>query len=578
MLLLGLALATTVSPEQTVFPVHAKVSIRFRVEAGPEGLNPGDVLTVDEPVFHGMRWAKWGYLQTDAQRCNPLSEDTDKASAGLVRASAEGLELDVRHSVNGPGIHEEGQVRVEIVDGALVEGEALLIELGVEEGDCGWQTSDRALDRILLPVKLNAELVGIVPVRFEAHPEVVETRTLLPSQGLAGEPVEVRVVELDRYGNALSVTFTEQVFDVGVHRVNGSNPIRVTAEPPSASVYWGDLHTHHGHSYALDGVWYDANHAYSRDVMGFDFGCESAKAFPTELRYEDLWERMQRSCAEYTVDGDYVAFLGFEWMGGGTQGHHNVYLSGCTAELAPQSLANVDELLGWMPSDAVAVPHASSYTGFNWETRDDTLRPLVEVYSEWGSSMDPSVSGSVPEALVRGQKLGFIASSDNHDGWLGNRLAFKNAPGGLAAIVAPELSTAALLDAMRGHSTYATTGARILLDFSAEARGQDTQIAWSAHGTDVLREVHLVASTVQGEAGVRLHTWYPETLDAEGTYRLPWGPKDIAVWLEVGQVDREQAWSSPAYIERTPPASPGCSTSPTGLLLLPLILAFLCRR
>ena len=67
-LLLGFALATTVTADQTVFPVHAKVSVRVRVEAGPEGLNPGDVLTVDEPVFHGMRWAKWGYLQTDPER------------------------------------------------------------------------------------------------------------------------------------------------------------------------------------------------------------------------------------------------------------------------------------------------------------------------------------------------------------------------------------------------------------------------------------------------------------------------------------------------------------------------------
>ena len=32
-------------------------------------------------IAERMRWAKWGYLQTNPERCNPLSEDTDKASA-----------------------------------------------------------------------------------------------------------------------------------------------------------------------------------------------------------------------------------------------------------------------------------------------------------------------------------------------------------------------------------------------------------------------------------------------------------------------------------------------------------------
>ena len=574
MLVLSVAAAATVELAREVFPVHEKVSVQLVVTVGPEGLDPGDVLTVDEPIFHGMRWAKWGYLQTDSTRCSPLSEDTDRASAGLVRARAEGLELEVRHSVDGPGIHQEGQVQVEVLTGTLNEGDTLLVELGVQEGDCGWQTSDRALDRIPLVVELNGAAVGSPELRFAARAELSERWVVLPSQAQVGQTVVLHTVDVDRYGNALEVSRQPVSFDVpGIHRMDGSNAIRVTLDPPAESVYWGDLHTHHGHSYyADDQSWFDANHAYSRDAMAYDFGCESAKAYPTELHYDDLWDRMQRSCATWTDQG-YVALLGFEWMGGGAQGHHNVYYPSCDGELAPQALSDVDELLDWMPEGTVAIPHAPAYTGFNWETRDSELRPLVEVYSEWGSSMNPSDPGSVPEALVRGQKLGFIASSDNHDGWLGNRLASKNAAGGLAAIRAPSLSGPALVAAMRARQTYATTGARILLELSMKPLGRDTVVSWEAYGTDLVREVHLVSSTVAGQAGVVLQTWYPGTLDATGQATIPWGPADLAVWLEVGQTDRQQAWSSPLYIEREDIEPKGCSSLPisAGALLLAAI-------
>ena len=268
-------------------------------------------------------------------------------------------------------------------------------------------------------------------------------------------------------------------------------------------------------------------------------------------------------------------------MGGGQQGHHNVYFDGCEAPLAPQAIETLDDglwpyveqVMAETGHRAVTVPHAPSFTGFNWESRDDVLRPLVEVYSEWGSSMEPSDPGSVPQALSQGHRLGFIASSDNHDGWLGNGLASKNAPGGVAAIIAAELTPAALVAAMARRSTYATTGARILLDLQAFERGADTLFEWSVYGTEVIREVHLMAVGVGSPEPARaLATSFPGTLDAQGSFTVPWGPGDVAVWLEVGQVDRQQAWSSPIWVERELVDSRGCSSAPWwGGLLLPLI-------
>ncbi len=584
-MLIGLAAAATVHLDQKTFPVHEKVSVQLVVTAGEEGLNVGDRLRIEEPVFHGMRWAKWGYLQTDPTRCTARSEDTDKPSAGLVRAEAQGLELALRHSVDGPGLHQEGVIEVEVLSGSLQEGGELVVQLGVSENDCGWQTSDRALERIPLLTTLNDEFIGAPELSFAPRLELAEILQVLPSQGLVGEQLELRSIELDAWGNALSVSLESVSFDQpGVYRVGESNPLRITEEPPELQVYWGDLHTHHGHSWFDElGAWVDANHSYSRDVLAYDFGCESVKAYPTELRYEELWERVQRSCREYSGP-DYVALLGFEWMGGRQQGHHNVYYDGCSAPLGPQSLETLEtglwpyiqQVMDETGLRAVTVPHAPSHTGYNWESRDDALRPLVEVYSEWGSSMDPSLPGSVPEALSRGHRLGFIASSDNHDGWLGNRFAAKNSAGGLAAILAPELSAPALLTAMAERSTYATTGARILLDLSSTPQGTDTLFEWQVAGTDLIREVHLMVSGVgAAEPAAALHTWYPGTLDAEGSYLLPWGPRELAVWLEVGQADRHQAWSSPRWVERREVEPRGCFAVPLlGGFLLPLIVLF----
>lgn len=584
-----------VTVETDVFPVHEKVSVVVTVD---EVLYPGDAVVIDEPLFHGMRWAKWGYLQTNPQACTARSEDGDVASVGLVRARADGAELQVTHTVNGPGIHEAGAVDVEVVSGLVEE---LVIELGVVADDCGWQTADRAFEHIELPVTVHSgttEETTVALLAFEPA-DYASTVAFVPAQGLVGEDVRLVTVELDTWGNALEVDEDVVVFDQpGVFRVQTSgvrsNPIRVTVEPLEAGVYFGDLHTHHGESWDDDGVWVDANHGYARDVLALDFGCESVKGHPHELEYEALWEGQKRSCLEYT-DTDYLAVLGFEWMGGSTEGHHNVYYETCDGELGPMDLPTVAEGL-WpfvegLDQDVVTVPHAPSFTGYNWDVSDEQLRPVAEIYSEWGSSMEPVRNGSVPQGLALGQRLGFIASSDNHDGWIGNQLAVKNAPGGLAAIRMPALTTTNLLASLHERSTYATTGARMLLDMTAVEAGvehdmgsaltaRDTEIRWEAHGTSTVTGVRLLAAREGArELEFELASWAPETLDASGSAWVPWGPDTLAVWVEVTQDDGEMGWTSPVFLEREdPPPTTGCGSRGAWILLPLLLVAVRWRR
>lgn len=611
LLLSTLVRAQSVQLIEDSFTVHTKVSLQVRVTAGADGFQAGDVLVIDDPVLHGARWVKWGWLShRGVGVCSPIKEDWDGSSAGRIAAfGPQGESLEVLHTLDDAEIHEAGQVLVTL-DADIAPGESVRIALGTEEegGDCGWQTPVRAFDNIPLPISywpLGADedtLIDAPLVHILAEEDVDQWVVSVTSQAAVGEEVVVRAAPLDRWGNLArgqEILLSSHRFEAeGVQRIpveiDGetlwSNPVRVTQESLDWGVFWGDLHTHHGHSYETEaGDWVDQNHDYARDVVGLDFGCESVKLAPTEIDGEALWERVQRSCEAYSVDGDYLALLGFEWMGAGSgAGHHNVYYESCEGPyLEQEALVDLEDGLWPFMEQTMAetgqlmvsVPHAPSFTGFDWEVQDDTLRPVAEVFSEWGSSMDPQRAGSVPEGLSGGQRLGFIASSDNHDGWLGNSAARKNTQGGLAAILAPELSPGALLSSLQNRATYATTGARILLELVAWEQdsphpmgssfvSRDARFDWKVHGTDTIERVRLVYAPVGAqESGVEWARWSPSALDAEGSAQVPYSPRELAVWLEVTQVDQEMAWSSPIWLEREA-AVTGCAGSPVGALAL----------
>jgi hypothetical protein len=114
--------------------------------------------------------------------------------------------------------------------------------------------------------------------------------------------------------------------------------------------------------------------------------------------------------------------------------------------------------------------------GKDWSFHDESLSPLVEMYSLHGSSEEPggirpllttgswmgpgASGGSVQEGLARGYKLGIIASSDAH----------ADHPGaydlGLVAAYADELTRRSLWTAFQQKRVYGVTGDRIALDVS----------------------------------------------------------------------------------------------------------------
>jgi len=452
-------------------------------------------------------------------------------------------------------------------------------------------------------------------MRVYGSQDVHTTRVYLPSFAQVGETIPVTVALLDEFGNAvegvsntavlqpsLAVTdlppaadfalespsfahleatpSTDGVLRITVQGTGGisavSNPCVVSTDPPDTRVYWGDIHSHHGSAfYDGFGDLVDENLEYARDVAALDFAGESMKLPPLEVYGEEMWLDLQAACSIYESDG-FVPLLAFEWMGPGGSGHHNVYFDGCFGDVTESPFLSgldganglwefMDDMVSENPGLRVmSVPHASKYTGFGWSAQDDEARPTAEVFSEWGESMEPDGLRSVPDGLIAGNVMGFIASSDNHDGFMGNPLAAKNEKGGLVAALADELTRDAIYEAVSGRATYATVVERMIAVSWTEEEGYRSRMGEilvgfeptfgiEIHGTEDLVSATLYRIYLDGK---QVEAVLEEDLTGLQDTVLSFAPGDDDYELDgpalfYWHVDQEgdgQAWTSPVYL------------------------------
>ena len=563
------------------------------------------------------------------------------ATLGVARVDADGADL------TSADIHMDGYTEVWLESGTLLAGDTIILRYGdTAYGDvCGHQMPDRAFKYVeweayqRLGDATEFHLVTPVPTfHVVARDEAAHLLVVGPSHVLVGEPFQLKVTPLDTLGNPVeqwtasvvldetgggqSHTFslmdeghwdpTLTLHELGAHRIQvsggglegTSNPILVVEELPEERLFWGDIHVHHGHTYTTpEGVRVDENHIYARDIVGLDVACESEKGRPTEIDGDRLWEELRDECVAYTDEGRYVALLGWEWVGD-FQGsyeqkfHHNVYYDDCDGPLGEYEdmvlLEGDDGLYQWVHdveatygSRAVLIPHAPRFTGYDWAHQDDSLRRLVEVYSEWGNNLEPpNAADGVQSALKLGNKLGFIAGSDNHDGWMGNQWSSKAVPSGLAAFWAPDLTRADIWQALHDRRTYGTTGHRSILEFWAQDGAtipsgqvylaQEPTFHWTYYGQGAVARVSLLGIAIREDAS--METLQQEELDGaldvvdHSFTWSTWDGSDYAVWLQVehqegGDGDdpskaTEKAWSSPIWLTRDCQAEEG--TDPAG--------------
>ncbi len=363
-------------------------------------------------------------------------------------------------------------------------------------------------------------------------------------------------------------------------------------EPPRVgdyNVYFGDLHAHtgeeHGSGRTCGTGTLDENYLYARDVAGLDVFAVAEHDW--QIHDEADWNQRMEQMDEYNEDGRFVVIPGYEWTSA-KYGHRNVYYrdtgwpffkntppgAGHNAITDDsRSPADLWQALRECGARALTIAHHSS-TGFfpvDWSYRDPEFDRLVEVYSTWGNSeyygapfpgyaADRHEGLGALDALKMGHRLGFMASSDGHDGNPGNAQWCYRQPhihhrlgSGFIAVLAPELTRKAIFDAMYQRRCYATTGARILMDFRVNGAmmGQeipgyegDRFMEGEVIGTAPLDWIELVqdGEVIYSEgAGGRRHMKFDEVdWDAEGS---------SFYYMRVFQTDGEMAWSSPIWVD-----------------------------
>ena len=292
---------------------------------------------------------------------------------------------------------------------------------------------------------------------------------------------------------------------------------------------------------------------------------------------------------EWTEEGKFVVIPAFEWTSE-LFGHRNVYYlrSECatlfdSTDPATDSPRKLWAAVREADDRALVIPHhpCQNYFPICWEDFDPEQDRLVEIFSKWGSSEfygNPLQrqgvgfpGGFVMDALARGLKFGFLGGSDGHALWPGTR--------GLTAVWAKRLTREAIFDALWERRCYATTGAKIRLEFTVGGYLMGREVVVNQYQAEALYPLEIVVKVAGTAPITRIevvengvvkfreqffdpHGWvlkqWPQGLGEEQRkfvvarwmvdYRGKMTHVSRYFYARVYQADGHMAWSSPVFI------------------------------
>ncbi|HPQ69422.1 MAG TPA: DUF3604 domain-containing protein [bacterium] len=368
------------------------------------------------------------------------------------------------------------------------------------------------------------------------------------------------------------------------------------------NVYFGDPHIHTKCSDALLAVDPIDAYAYARDAALLDFAAVADHAEfvirnDTLTRYlisrpRDSWEWLRQTANAVNETG-LTTLVGFECTISQYRhprdGHNNVYYRDDSGPIyaykkrsptagTVYSVRGLCRKLDKAGVPALVIPHhtlRADALGDDFPYYHPERMRLAEIYSQHGNSegpdcprtlhrprMDPEALGSLRRAIgPLGYRFGFVGGSDNHTGHpagtgLPDFTGSENNPGGLTAVIADELTRDSLWTALHERSVYATSGARIHLEFSvndqpmgSELRGQNHAVIRArAVGADriVQAEVFKYSSSHGWET---VYSAAPRNLFWHATFTDDDYSQSAVYYLRVRQKDDHLAWSSPIWVD-----------------------------
>lgn len=287
-------------------------------------------------------------------------------------------------------------------------------------------------------------------------------------------------------------------------------------------ILFGDIHNHNAHGYGVGSMERSIDVARTHlDFFAFT-GHSSWHDMPSMeggrerhwidgfKRLKDTWPRVQQVIAGGNREGEFCAFLGFEW-------HSSQWGDQCV--VFPQDhrpifyAADPEKLRAFCKEErALMIPHHLAYPkgrrGVNWDVFREDCTPVVEIYSEHGNSEDDrgpfpyfthsmggrETANTARAALDAGLRFGFVGSSDDHAGFPG---AYGE---GLMGALVTDFTRDGIFEAIRARRTYALTGDRIELEFTVEGApmgasidaGGKAEVSFAVRGRDELDVVEII--------------------------------------------------------------------------------------
>ncbi len=498
--------------------------------------------TVGElPMQEGAVVVLGRHFMSDTGRWQRDNADEDNFIS--VRASKPGMTFSAQR-VPVRGMHggfrgPQPQLAFKVEGGGLETGDSYTVVFGdTSGGSRGFQMQSFSNDASPLPIYVDFDRSGTL---FSIPIATYETtggpfnavHGFVPSIVGVGEAFDVSVRAEDIYFNratgsipAMRVIVNGDPFselgqsdeaiqilsDVsfdqpGVYRftfVNADGDLVGTSDPvwvredASVRVYWGETHGHCGFAEGQGSA--DSYFEFGRDDARLDFLTLSEH----DLWMDDFeWKVLNDAVAEYSKEGEFILYPGYEWTSRRNRGgHHNVFFRHAGFDRVPvQEAPHLNMLYHelnakYEAKDVLVIPHA--HQAGDWRLTDVRTERLVEIMSAHGS-----FEWFGNRYLEHGREVGFISASDDHLSHPGytSGSGFKiKQRGGLAAVFANALTTDTVFDALRERQTYATSGARIILEatLNGERMGlrqdytEEREFEGRVMGTSAIDSIELV--------------------------------------------------------------------------------------
>ncbi len=340
--------------------------------------------------------------------------------------------------------------------------------------------------------------------------------------------------------------FVKSLPSPGVPTISPSPP--TTLLPPASLpdgmyAYWGHLHAHTTYSdgagpahYALALARAAGHHFYAITDHGW---------WLTDLE----WAETLTETKAATVPGEFIALRGIEWTHS-TVGHINVFNTDTLLQRTSPLFAELPDFYTWLAANPEVIAQFNhpdpSYGGTFSNFAYHPAAAQVMFMQEIGNSSQGYVTyePSFIQSNMVGWRTGPTNNGDTHNARWGSDT---NARTG---IVAPALTEADLLDAMRARRVFATEDSNLALTLRGNGQWMGTELPVAGPTTFTVNVVDPDPEPITlhlYDANLLVATLSHATSTTEWTIPIDTAPGHF-YWVKAIQADGDVAYSTPIWI------------------------------